>query len=91
MNSAKQATLAAELERQTCSAVEPKNEREWWAHHEIERLRAELAEARRDVERYRWLRDHYDGIRVKGREFTRGLDPDGLLDAAIDAARKETP
>jgi len=43
MNDAKQATPAAELERQICSATEPKNEREWWAHHEIARLRDRLA------------------------------------------------
>ena len=40
---AKHATPAAELERQICSATEPKNEREWWAHREIERLRDRLA------------------------------------------------
>lgn len=43
MNDAKQATPAAELERQICSATEPKNEREWWAHREIERLRDRLS------------------------------------------------
>lgn len=51
MNDGKQSTPAGELERQICSATEPKNEREWWAHHEIarlleiSRLRAELLEA----------------------------------------------
>jgi len=34
---------AAALEQQICSATEPKNEREWWAHHEIARLRDRLA------------------------------------------------
>lgn len=43
MIDAKQATPAAELERQICSATEPKNEREWWAHREIERLRDRLS------------------------------------------------
>lgn len=43
MSDAKQATPAAELERQICSATEPKNEREWWSHYEIARLRAALA------------------------------------------------
>lgn len=71
MSDAKQATPAAELERQICSATEPKNEREWWAHHEIARLqessrlraellaaaRAELEALRADAERYRWLRE----------------------------------
>ena len=32
-----------ELERQICSSTVPKNEREWWAHHEIEKLRDRLA------------------------------------------------
>jgi hypothetical protein len=53
MSGTKKATPTAELERQICSAVEPKNEREWWAHYEIERLRAELAEARRERDRLR--------------------------------------
>ena len=53
MSDAKQATPPAELERQICSATVPKNEREWWAHHEIarlqesNRLRAELLAAAR--------------------------------------------
>ena len=34
------ATPAAELERQIMYSGEPKNEREWWAAREIERLRA---------------------------------------------------
>ncbi len=46
MSDAKQATPAAELERQICSATEPKNEREWWSHYEIARLRAALAAER---------------------------------------------
>lgn len=51
MSDAKQATPPAELERQICSATVPKNEREWWARHEISRLqesnrlRAELLAA----------------------------------------------
>jgi len=51
MNDGKQSTPPDELERQICSATESKNEREWWAHHEIarlleiSRLRAELLEA----------------------------------------------
>ena len=51
MNDGKQSTPPDELERQICSATEKKNEREWWAHHEIarlleiSRLRAELLEA----------------------------------------------
>ena len=38
------ATPAAELERQIMYSGEPKNEREWWAAREIERLRRALAE-----------------------------------------------
>lgn len=41
----KLATPKADLERQIMSSGEPKNEREWWAHHEIERLREQLASA----------------------------------------------
>lgn len=33
-----EATPAAELRRQIVSSLVPKNEREWWAHHEIQRL-----------------------------------------------------
>jgi hypothetical protein len=39
----KQATPNDSLEDQITSSVFPKNEREWWAHHEIEALRAENA------------------------------------------------
>jgi hypothetical protein len=39
-----QATSPAELERQIMSHSEAKNEREWWACREIERLRARIAE-----------------------------------------------
>ena len=47
------ATPAAELERQIMYSGEPKNEREWWAAREIERLRArnEALTAERDEER----------------------------------------
>jgi hypothetical protein len=44
-------TPAGDLEHQIRSACVPKNEREWWAHHEIERRRAELAEVRREQDR----------------------------------------
>lgn len=50
MNDAKQATPPAELERQICDPRVFKNEREWWANHEIERLRAELATANRECD-----------------------------------------
>ena len=39
---AHEATPDHELERQIMSYNEPKNEREWWAMHEIERLRDAL-------------------------------------------------
>lgn len=60
MSDACQATPPDELERQICSATEPKNEREWWAHHEIARLRAALAEADEPVAWYRPSEEGYD-------------------------------
>lgn len=54
------------------------------------KLTAELAAAREDAERYRWLREHYTGIPdcigtvVVSGPLTLGMD------AAIDAARKES-
>jgi len=39
-NDAGQATPRAELERQIMDSNVPKNEREWWAAREIERLQA---------------------------------------------------
>ena len=44
-----QATPPAELEAQIMSYNVPKNEREWWAQKEIERLRSELAAARAEL------------------------------------------
>jgi hypothetical protein len=62
------------------------------AADEIERLSAELAEARLDAERYRWLIENAvietDGWRSDGRDPATTKQP---VDAAIDAARKETP
>ena len=56
---------------------------------EIGKLKAELAEAKKDAERYRWLRSHnsndvcdqcgYDGLRLRTGH---------LLDCHIDAAMK---
>jgi hypothetical protein len=37
-----QATSSKDLEFQIVSSTVAKNEREWWAHHEIARLRAEV-------------------------------------------------
>jgi rubrerythrin len=56
---AKQAAPPEQLEAHIMSASTPKGDAEWWAMGEIQRLRAELAEARLDAERYRWLRDQY--------------------------------
>ncbi len=36
-------TPSGDLEHQICSACVPKNEREWWAHYEIKKLRDRLA------------------------------------------------
>ena len=61
---AHEATPFAELERQMMDATVPKNEREWWSWREInnlrdtittlraenEKLRAELADAEREIE-----------------------------------------
>jgi hypothetical protein len=38
MSEAQQATPPEELRRQIMSYTEPKNEREWWALHRIEKL-----------------------------------------------------
>jgi hypothetical protein len=60
-------------------------------------LMTELAEARRDAERYRWLRDEASYITTGSGNDPAELYYDGRcyrapnLDAAIDAARKETP
>ncbi len=42
IDKAYQATPAATLAEQIMDPCIAKNEREWWAHHEIERLRAAL-------------------------------------------------
>jgi uncharacterized small protein (DUF1192 family) len=45
-----QATPSGDLEFQIVSSTVPKNEREWWAHHEIKRLRAMLSVAKDEAE-----------------------------------------
>lgn len=76
-----------------------------WPHHllhdavnEIQRLRAELEECRRDAERYRWLREKIENddfliARVSDWGFTSwcGDDPDRYIDAvlAADGALRE--
>tara|TARA_R110000823_G_scaffold270579_1_gene390135 strand:- start:139 stop:420 length:282 start_codon:yes stop_codon:yes gene_type:complete len=50
---------------------------------------AELAEARKDAERYRWLRErHENTIMDIYNSISPAMKPE-LLDAAIDAAMKE--
>ena len=74
-------------------------EREWYLRgDELDNLRAQLTEAQRDAERWRWLKDH-------ARIFRQSPDMSGnhywmvqatttlrgpTLDAAIDAAKGET-
>lgn len=65
------ATPAATLEEQIMSETVPKNEREWWAHREIEALRLSLDGTRLEVDELRGAlgSDHWlvsgriDGIR----------------------------
>ncbi len=45
-----QATPPADLESQIMLSTVPKNEREWWAHHEIEKLRAHVRELETELE-----------------------------------------
>ena len=57
-------------------------------------LERELAEARKDAERYRWLRDNtcksslYEHCGIEGYD-TEVMISGEVLDAAIDAAMKE--
>lgn len=54
----------------------------------IDQLERELAEAKKDAERYRWLRDDERGrsLSVSSLEWKNNAE---LSDAAIDAAMKE--
>jgi hypothetical protein len=58
----------------------------------VERSIADLTDVLRDAERYRWLIENAvietDGWRSDGRDAATTKQP---VDAAIDAARKETP
>ena len=56
---------------------------------EIDRLRAELAAAQKDAERYRWMRDKRDYSVICERAGDLYLRMPNELDAAIDAAMKE--
>ncbi len=55
----REATPSGDLEFQIVNNTVPKNEREWWAHREIERLRNELAEARAEIERLQKYEDEW--------------------------------
>lgn len=63
-----------------------------WMFTEIDRLQSALAEALRDAERYRWLRNHGPN-RFPWPPYvvTDGVASGDSLDAAIDAAIKEQP
>jgi hypothetical protein len=75
-----------ELINAECAIVERHYEKE------IERLRAELAACREDAERYRWLRNPKNSLAGVGlfwsNEHRYEFRPE-VMDAAIDAARKE--
>lgn len=92
MNDAKQSAPPAELERQICSSTVPKNEREWWAHHEIARLRAEVERLKaRDEEWQRkasaWVASPEAAQRLEGyRELAQKLN---AAEAAKDGAYLE--
>lgn len=51
---AKQATDPIDLERQIMDSNIPKNEREWWAAREIEKLRAAVQDLAKHVWRGDW-------------------------------------
>jgi hypothetical protein len=84
-------------------AVNPASHELRRLHAENEELRAKLAEAEKDAERYRWLRNESWGCGVSSKKFPRVAetvviaDPyvaitilaESALDAAIDAARKQ--
>lgn len=55
---------------------------------QVSQLERELAEAKKDAERYRWLRDDERGrsLSVSSLEWKNNAE---LSDAAIDAAMKE--
>jgi hypothetical protein len=90
---AKQAAPPEQLEAHIMSASTPKGDAEWWAMGEIQRLRAELTEVRRDAERYRWLRSCVDAPALYAKNHPgklRSLLAFQALDATIDIARGET-
>ena len=54
----------------------------------VQRLERELAEAKTDAERYRWLRERHENTVMDIYNSISAMKPE-LLDAAIDAAMKE--
>lgn len=71
---------------------------------ELRRLQAESVELRKDAERYRWLRERYTAVNFDWEEsgqqaviFTADDFPiatascDETIDAAISAAKEQTP
>lgn len=54
------------------------------ASAEIARLQKELEEARKDAERYQWLRENYHGFEM----FRKSTIPHVTLDREIDSAMK---
>jgi DNA repair exonuclease SbcCD ATPase subunit len=56
-----QATPAGDLRQQIMDSRVPKNEREWWAGREIEKLERELATAKAERERFRLCTLKQDG------------------------------
>ena len=57
MNDEREATPAATLEEYITNPCIPKNENEWWASREIERLRAENEKLREEV-----MSDYHEGF-----------------------------
>jgi hypothetical protein len=78
-----QATPNATLEQQILDSRIPKNEREWWAAREIEKLRAELAALRADLKR---VREECAGLSFLLDEHPSApCDADSVQDAVIRA------
>ncbi len=79
MNNGAQATPDHELERQICDSAVPKNEREWLAHHKIERLQARIAERENELTK---LREAVSES-IKLLSMDRPIDPRDVLRAAL--------
>ena len=88
-----QATPHAELLAQILDPRVPKNEREWAAAREIEKLTAERDLLEKDAQRYRWLRDSGDaGCIAPHTYWERGCSGETLdkhIDAAMDHANRD--